>query len=124
MSFFVSFVTEVGLHVEERESRIFGGSPFDVECESVSRTSFFLLSGSTFVDWACDELWVSSAKTGMSSISGTHGNGTIPSFTRTRLKVSRVFRKVMQKPLEAGMRGNSGRIFSSATERITDFKRE
>ena len=38
---------------------------------------------------------------------------TIPSRMRVRLKFDRVFFSVMQKPLDAGIRGNSGRIWLS-----------
>lgn len=37
----------------------------------------------------------------------------IPSLTRALLNVARVFLRVMQKPFDAGMSGNSGRIVSS-----------
>lgn len=41
------------------------------------------------------------------------GSWIIFSRTRVRLKFARVFFKVMQKPFDAGIRGNSGRTWLS-----------
>lgn len=70
------------------------------------------LSATLDVSWHCMAVLFVNCSTFLLSC---HSRGfcIISSLMSTSLNVTRVLRRVMQKPLDAGMSGNSGNIFSS-----------